>query len=426
VRLRYVARLNPPVPGLAREDAGIEVSFLPLDRIWEDDRFDPSGTIEFNGDVQSYNPVAEGDVLLPKVSPTFAHGRVAIARGLANSRGLATSEVFVIRARDADGARFLRYRLRATDFRLEGQASWTGVAGLKRVSADFVRDTAIDEAAWGRRAVVADFLDRECDRIRRLDDAIERAGRRAAANHWEAAYGRLVEPEGGKSSRLVDLTGPVVAGAWGDEAGSAGGDALCYRVADFDRLTISTRPGKTERSVTPDALRRLALAPGDLLMEKSGGGTNSPVGFVVRYAQDDAQAICSNFIGRIRPDGRADPLYLVHVFGALYGMRRNEPYVKQVTGIQNLDVHGYLRLRVPYQDLAAQRLIGSEEEQRLAAVIRSREEFDQLRASLLEYRDALITEAVTGKLDVARLSEQQMDESAHAAMEGERPEVLSA
>jgi hypothetical protein len=46
--------------------------------------------------------------------------------------------------------------------------------------------------------------------------------------------------------------------------------------------------------------------------------------------------------------------------------------------------------------------------------------------NVILYRDALITEAVTGKLDVTRLSEQQMDESAHAAMEGEQPEVFSA
>jgi len=45
---------------------------------------------------------------------------------------------------------------------------------------------------------------------------------------------------------------------------------------------------------------------------------------------------------------------------------------------------------------------------------------------LAEYRDALITEAVTGQLDVTRLSDSQLDESAHAAAEGERPEVLSA
>lgn len=46
--------------------------------------------------------------------------------------------------------------------------------------------------------------------------------------------------------------------------------------------------------------------------------------------------------------------------------------------------------------------------------------------SLIEYRDALITEAVTGKLDVTTLSDAQLDESAHAALEGETPEVLAS
>jgi hypothetical protein len=34
--------------------------------------------------------------------------------------------------------------------------------------------------------------------------------------------------------------------------------------------------------------------------------------------------------------------------------------------------------------------------------------------------------SASGKLDVTRLSESHLDESAHAAMQGERPEVLSA
>ena len=34
--------------------------------------------------------------------------------------------------------------------------------------------------------------------------------------------------------------------------------------------------------------------------------------------------------------------------------------------------------------------------------------------------------SASGKLDVTRLSESQLDESAHAAMQSERPEVLSA
>lgn len=45
---------------------------------------------------------------------------------------------------------------------------------------------------------------------------------------------------------------------------------------------------------------------------------------------------------------------------------------------------------------------------------------------LAEYRDALITEAVTGRLDVTRLSEAQLDESLNAVREGEAPEVLTS
>ena len=52
-------------------------------------------------------------------------------------------------------------------------------------------------------------------------------------------------------------------------------------------------------------------------------------------------------------------------------------------------------------------------------------EIEALRRNLAEYRDSLITEAVTGHLDVTRLSEAQMDESLDAVRHGERPEVLA-
>jgi hypothetical protein len=50
----------------------------------------------------------------------------------------------------------------------------------------------------------------------------------------------------------------------------------------------------------------------------------------------------------------------------------------------------------------------------------------KLRSRLTEYRNALITEAVTGELDVTRLSDAQLDESAHAVLEDETPEVLAS
>lgn len=53
-------------------------------------------------------------------------------------------------------------------------------------------------------------------------------------------------------------------------------------------------------------------------------------------------------------------------------------------------------------------------------------QIDSFQDGLAEYRDALIAEAVSGKLDVTRLSDRQMEESALAATEGAAPGVLSA
>lgn len=50
----------------------------------------------------------------------------------------------------------------------------------------------------------------------------------------------------------------------------------------------------------------------------------------------------------------------------------------------------------------------------------------QLASGLAEYRDALITEAVTGRLNARQLSVQLLDESVRAVAEGVQPEILPA
>jgi len=414
LRLRYVARLNPPVAGLSREDAGIEVSFLPLERIWDDDRFDPSETIEFSGDVQSYNPVAEGDILLPKVSPTFAHGRVVIARGLTNGRGLATSEVFVIRAQDADGARFLGYRLRATDFLREGQASWTGVAGLKRVSADFVRDTPIDEASWHVGGEIADFLDRECARVEELASAL----REYAVDLVGPALEQFRRLTAQTSLGRIGYRFQVQLGKMLDGKRTAGDARPYLRNANvhWDRLELDDLK---EMAFTGAERIKFALTPGDLLVCEGGEPGRSAV-----WNSEIEDCYFQKALHRVRPYGTDSTRFLLWCLRDLADR-----------GAFTSDGPGrYIHL--PAEQLRAVRvpLPAADEQARVASAVDAtaqrsstiRIELQAMDRVLTEYRDALITEAVTGKLDVTRLSEQQMDESAHAAMEGEAPEVLSA
>ncbi len=94
--------------------------------------------------------------------------------------------------------------------------------------------------------------------------------------------------------------------------------------------------------------------------------------------------------------------------------------------IMHLPAERLIATRVPLPSPREQRELVAQVDELAEPAGKLAAEIGDLIAGLEEYRNALITEAVTEKLDVTKLSDQQLDESARAAMEGERPEVLSA
>ena len=126
-------------------------------------------------------------------------------------------------------------------------------------------------------------------------------------------------------------------GAWGDEPGIGEVDVICARVADFDweHLTVNLS-NPTIRSIKRNQFSRLALRNGDLLIEKSGGGEKTPVGRVVAFS-GDVDAITSNFVARMRPKSGFAPDFLKYFFAAHYLSGFTYQFIKQATGIQNLD-----------------------------------------------------------------------------------------
>ncbi len=135
-------------------------------------------------------------------------------------------------------------------------------------------------------------------------------------------------------------------GVWGDEPNGCD-DLVVVRVADFDRehghVVLGETP--TVRAVPESARNRRVLRNGDLLVEKSGGGNQMPVGNVVLF-RGEALAVCSNFVARMPVAADYAPQFLAYVFRALYAEGRNIPHIKQTSGIQNLDSESYLNERV--------------------------------------------------------------------------------
>jgi type I restriction enzyme S subunit len=201
--------------------------------------------------------------------------------------------------------------------------------------------------------------------------------------------------------RLKNLTLSHQIGAWGDEAQEDDNDRICIRVADFDfdRLTVSNE-SYTMRNYAPSQIEKLTLSVGDILIEKSGGGDKLPVGRVVMFDKG-FPALYANFLEAIRPSENVVSRYLGYVFASAYHNGLNRKYYNQTTGIQNLNLTGYICEMVMLPTLREQTAIAAYLD-RLTAEIDTLLADLQAQSEMLDrYRRELIADAVTHGLDKA-------------------------
>ena len=198
IRLRHMMRIGPSPLEINSLDPETEVTFAPMDSLADGvGGLDTSRVKPISEVVRgSYKYFREGDVLLAKVTPCFENGKKAIAQGLANGVGYATSEVHVLRPnRGKIETRFLLYLLCSEDFRTLAMQSMTGASGLRRVSENGVLDYRPKIADLATQTAIADFLDRETARLdavkTKTDESIALLRERRAALITAAVTGRI-------------------------------------------------------------------------------------------------------------------------------------------------------------------------------------------------------------------------------------------
>lgn len=189
-------------------------------------------------------------------------------------------------------------------------------------------------------------------------------------------------------------------GIWGNEEQGNSDDISCLRIADFlyEYLSINSA-NPTIRNIFQSQLAGKLLKMGDLLIEKSGGGETTPVGRVVIY-NSELKAVCSNFIPFARLNSKICSKYLCYYFCFLYANRINLLFFNQTTGLQNLKVHEYLGQAAYLPPLSEQEAIVEYLDTKCssidAAIGKAKREIELLR----EFKQSVITEAVTGKIKV--------------------------
>lgn len=210
-------------------------------------------------------------------------------------------------------------------------------------------------------------------------------------------------PEHWDISRLGACIKTSRAGVWGSDPSdrNQSDQLICVRVADFDMEQLAVGTSKlTVRAVTQSERSGRLLCPGDILLEKSGGGDKTPVGRVVAFTLDKV-SVCSNFLARLVPNAQiVHSAFLLTVMSHLHARRIVVPYIKQTTGIQNLDSTAYFKLAVALPGLDEQEKILKALKEKcqplIDAIQRAEEEIKLIR----EYRDRQIADVATGQVDV--------------------------
>jgi type I restriction enzyme S subunit len=292
---------------------------------------------------------------------------------------------------------------------------------------------AIDRAALGALPVpqrsyeeqkqVADFLDRECERIEALSETLTtlESGRYEAMvrilrdevglDRWPSVQIRYLARTG--TGHTPSREKPEY---WVPEERIVPWFTLAdvWQIRDDKREVVTQTAERISQAGIGNSSACKHRAGTVLLSRTASVGFSAVMGCDMAVSQDFMTWTCGP---------RLDPYFLLF---ALRAMRPELLGMMYGSTHQTIYMPALHALRTPLPPLDAQEDAVATIRGALRPHWEMRRKTTLLRERLTEYRDALTTEAVTGKLDVTRPSGSQLDESAHAAMEGERPEVLSA
>lgn len=162
---------------------------------------------------------------------------------------------------------------------------------------------------------------------------------------------------------LADLVVEVTSGDWGN-AEPIDGTEECsvVRGTDFQRLAEADVSQAPHRFIKRSSVLKRRVAPGDLLVEMSGGSEAQPTGRLVRVTDGvtkiEMPVIFSNFVKRLRVTDDVDSSYFALSWESLYRQGKTRPYEKRTTGIRNFRLDDFLSSEsIPLPRIAEQHRI---------------------------------------------------------------------
>ncbi|MBI5488050.1 MAG: restriction endonuclease subunit S [Deltaproteobacteria bacterium] len=410
------------------------MSFVPMEAIGERGEFDASRQRPIAEVEAGFTCFQDGDVLVAKITPCFENGKGAIACGLLGGIGFGTTELHVLRPSSDLDARFLFYVTASHSLRTLGAASMYGAAGQQRVGDGFLRDYLVGLPQLDVQRRIAAYLDRKTAAIDGLiakkERLIELLEEKRQAAITQAVTKGLDPGVPMKQSGIGWL--PVTPAHWaiarvkhevvGMTSGSRGWSeyfaeegAVFLQSGNLDRqLGLDLSAVQHVKPPATAEVRRTAIAPGDVLICITGALTGN-VGLV---REPLGEAYVNQHLALVRPRTSAIvPAFLTYALGSLAGQAQLA--VAQYGLKQGLGLADVADVMLGVPPIAEQRLIVRTLDNALARSTDAGARLQMSVGALREYRQALITAAVTGQIDVANMADDRDDVVEKVEADGE-------
>ncbi|MBV5329536.1 MAG: restriction endonuclease subunit S [Chlorobium sp.] len=424
IRLKYVAQFGPSKEGVNElHDRNEAVTFLPMDRISEKGEVDKEEQALISTVWGGFTFCQDGDVIVAKITPCFENGKGALLDGLLNGVAFASTEFYVLRPHHQLDGKYLYYLTYMYPFRDYGKAQMQGAAGQQRVPQRMIKDLFIGLPQYSEQQTIACFLDHKIDLIdqyiankkkqielleklrtsiiskavtKGLDPDVEMMD---SGSIWLDKYPTHWEMKRLKFS-VSQQKGGVIAGPFGtqlktSEIATSGIRVYNQRIV-IDRDYSTVNNFVTEKKA--EELSAFSTGPGDLLISSRG-----TIGRCYLLPNSADIGVIHPCLLRVRPDRRKMlPEYLTIVIQDSEYVRTQVAVKSNATTIEVIYAGTMKNIELPVPPIDEQlQIIERITEESLkinGAISQIKEQIEKIES----YRASLISEAVTGKIDVLR------------------------
>ncbi|ASP39597.1 restriction endonuclease subunit S [Bacterioplanes sanyensis] len=401
-RIKHIAKLTPKKPKIDRTQT---CSFIPMEKLKTDSLILNEERI-IDDVYEGYTYFSDGDILMAKVTPCFENGNIALAHGMKNKIGFGSSEIYTIRPSNQIAGRFLFYRLQEDGFIRTATREMTGAGGLRRVPSHIIENFCFAAPHEPEQTQIANFLDRETAKIDALIEKQQQLiklleeKRQAVVSH---AVTKGLNPNAKMKDSGAEWLGEV------PEHWLLLKTKRFFRLVaepatknnDAELLSIYTEIGVRPRKDLEAKGNKASTTDGYWIVEKGDLIVNKLLAWMGATGYSAYDGVTSPAYDILRPTKDVSSKFYHYLFRSKIAQAEFKRWSRGIMEMRlrlYFDELGRITMPVPPRD---------EQDKIVARIEEIEQKYDQLESKsqssielLKERRAALISAAVTGKIDV--------------------------